>query len=42
VAALLLGLLAGYLWRRYRQPTIERRAQDAAEELKRAAGKLTR
>lgn len=42
VIALALGMGAGYLYRRWSNPTLQERAQDAASELKRSVEKLTR
>ncbi len=41
-ASLLAGFAAGYLYRRSTAPTIQERAQDAAEQLKGAAQKITK
>ena len=40
LAALALGAVAGYLYRRWQAPTIEERAHDAVQELKRGVEKL--
>jgi uncharacterized membrane protein YraQ (UPF0718 family) len=42
VIALALGFVAGYVFRRHTHPTLEERAQDAAEELKSAVERLTK
>ncbi len=38
--ALSAGIAAGYLYRRWRNPTLEERAQDAAEDLRRSMEKM--
>ena len=40
--ALVLAFLAGYLYRRSRAPTIEEKAERAAEEVKESWRKLTK
>ena len=42
LVALALGAVAGYLYRRWRAPTIEERARDVLEDLRRGAEKLKR
>jgi Flp pilus assembly protein CpaB len=42
VVALLLGAIAGYAYRRWKNPTLEERAHDAAQDLKSAVEKMTR
>ena len=41
-AALAVGAVAGYIYRRHTHPTLEERAHDAAEELKGAIEKMTK
>ena len=38
--AIAFGVAAGYFYRRWKSPTIEERAQDAAQDLKRGVEKL--
>ncbi len=40
LAALAVGVAAGYLYRRWQAPTLEERARDAAEDLRRGIEKL--
>jgi len=40
--AIAAGFAAGYAYRRHRQPTIEERARDAAEQMKGAVERLTK
>ncbi len=42
LVALALGAVAGYLYRRWQAPTIEERAHDALEDLRRGVEKLKR
>jgi NADH:ubiquinone oxidoreductase subunit F (NADH-binding) len=42
IAALALGAVAGYLYRRWAAPTVSERARDALEDLRRGAEKLRR
>jgi uncharacterized membrane protein len=42
VAALALGAVAGYAYRRHKNPTFEERMHDATEEMKSAVEKLTK
>ncbi len=37
---LLVGIAAGYLYRRWKHPTLEERAQDATEDLRRGMEKM--
>ncbi len=40
LVALALGLVAGYLYRQWQAPTLEERAHDAVEDLRRGVEKL--
>jgi len=40
VAAVGLGIALGYLYRRWKEPTLEERAHDAAEDLRRGFEKI--
>jgi uncharacterized membrane protein YccC len=42
LAALALGVAGGYLYRRWRAPSLEERVRDAAHDLRRRIEKLTR
>jgi hypothetical protein len=42
LVALIIGIAAGYYWRRVRHPTLEERTEDAAKQLQKSLHELTK
>ena len=40
LVALVIGIAAGYYWRRVRHPTLEERSEEAAKQLQKSIDKL--